>query len=114
MMWARRKLYPPDWKRTAQAFKESRGLRCERCKIRHGGRRISKRTGKPYIVWLHAAHKYPYDTLNPHPELLCLCPSCHGRYDYWLRMREWAVRIEVLKHRALLQQRFSHAGKRIA
>lgn len=104
MMWVRRKLYPANWKQIAHRCKELADWRCEWCGARQRARRKSKRTGKWYRVYLHAAHKWMHDTLNPHPELLCLCPRCHGRYDYWLRLRETIVRLEMLKHRIRLHQ----------
>lgn len=99
----RKHLYPPDWKQRARALKEACGWRCEHCGISQGRKRKSKRTGLPYPVYLCAAHRHLHDTRNPEADLLCLCPTCHGRYDYRLRMREWAVRLAVLKHRARLK-----------
>lgn len=99
MMWERRAMYPPNWKELARAVKEQAGYRCERCHIRQGATRKSKRTGKRYHVWLHAAHVQLHDTRNPYPPLKCLCPTCHGRYDHRLRMREARITLEQLKHR---------------
>lgn len=105
MMWARRHLYPPDWKQLATAVKAQAGWRCVRCKVRQGARRKSKRTGCWYRVWLHAAHVVLHDTLNPRPALRCLCPTCHGRYDHQQRVREARIALEVLKHRYARQRR---------
>ena len=105
MMSLRKHLYPPNWRELSMACKAAAGWRCQHCGIRHGARRKSKRTGKWYQVWLHAAHKYLADTFNPHPHLLCLCPTCHGRRDYWQRLGLWDVRIERRKHRRLLASR---------
>jgi hypothetical protein len=102
MNMQRRRLYPKEWERLARECKEATGWRCAFCHIRHGAWRRSKRTGRRYQVWLHAAHKYLADTFNPHPDLLCLCPTCHGRRDYWQRLGLWDVRIERKKHRRLL------------
>lgn len=99
MMWARRWLYPANWNQLATATKEQAGYRCERCRIRQGARRKSKRTGQPYRVWLHAAHVRLHDTRNPAPDLKCLCPTCHGKYDHRLRVREGRIALERLKHR---------------
>lgn len=105
MLARRRRLYPRNWKQITTQRKEQAGWRCEWCHIRHGSRRRrSRRTGKPYTTWLHAAHVHPGDTLNPHPDLLILCPRCHGRYDYWYRMRAIILRLEILKHRRLIGQ----------
>ena len=111
-MWKRRKLYPKDWVERSRTFKESREWRCEHCGVTQGETRISRRTGLEYIVWLHAAHKHLHETQSPEAELLCLCPSCHGAYDYDLRMREIILRIEVLKHRALIKRHFSRVHAR--
>ena len=104
-MRSRRHLYPPDWKVRARTFKEARKWTCEHCGIGQGETRISRRTGLEYSVYLHAAHKRLHETLDPQAELLCLCPSCHGSYDYDLRMRELTLWLEVLKHRACIQRR---------
>jgi hypothetical protein len=102
MMQHRRKLYPDNWTCIAYGVKEACGWRCEHCHIRHGSTRTSKRTGEKYRVWLHAAHRWFGDTDNPTPDLLCLCPTCHGRYDYRLRMQHLTLTLELLKHRLLL------------
>lgn len=101
----RRALYPPNWNELARACKEDAGWRCASCKIRHGSRRTSQRTGRRYVVYLHAAHVSLDDTRNPCPELRCLCPTCHGRYDVRLRIREGRISLERLKHRLLLKRR---------
>lgn len=103
MMIERRLQYPPNWEQLATTCKASAGWRCQSCHIRYGSRRISKRTGNPYRVWMHATHLHLHDTHNPAPPLRCLCPSCHGRYDYRLKVREIYVRLELLKHRVLLR-----------
>jgi hypothetical protein len=99
----RRALYPPNWKTLAHRCRERARFRCESCRVRHGAIRYSKRTGAAYQVWLHAAHVYLHDTLNPLPWLRCLCPTCHARYDWRLRQREARVRLERAKHRRALQ-----------
>ncbi len=104
MMYQRKHLYPPNWKQIATACKESAGWRCQTCHIRHGAKRRSKRTGNIYRVWLHAAHVTLHDTCNPHPTLKCLCPRCHGRYDYRQRVREARLSLECLKHHVLLHR----------
>lgn len=103
-MW-RAHSYPPNWKQLSRDCKEQAGWRCQSCHIRHGAKRKSKRTGKKYPVWLHAAHVRLNDTHNPHPLLWALCPRCHGRYDYWLRLREGVITLEQLKHRILLHRK---------
>jgi hypothetical protein len=109
MMSVRKHLYPSNWKQLSRECKERANWRCERCKVKQGAQRKSKRTGKWYRVWLHAAHVQLNDTHNPTPFLMCLCPRCHGRYDFWLRVRFAVVVLEMHKHQALLQQREERA-----
>src|SRR2546421_9099374 len=96
----RRKRYPKNWELLAWLCKERAGWKCEHCHITHGSKRKSKRTGKRYTVYLHAAHR-DHDVGNPCPILICLCPTCHGRYDYQYRMRQKRLNHERLKHQLL-------------
>ncbi len=109
MMSHRKHLYPGNWKEIATACKEAARWRCQRCRIRHGAKRTGKRTGKPYHVWLHAAHMKLHDTHNPHPDLKCLCPTCHAKYDFRLRVREARQTLESLKHQVLLHRHGRHS-----
>jgi hypothetical protein len=97
----RRKRYPKNWEALARQCKEQAGWICEMCHIEQGRRRISHRTGAEYLVYHHAAHR-DHDIGNPNPILLCLCPTCHGRYDYQYRMHQKQLNHERLKHRVLL------------
>src|SRR2546422_8503646 len=97
----RRALYPKNWKQLADTCREQAGMRCEQCHVNQGEERISRRTQRAYTIYLHAAHKN-HDPGNPKPELLCLCPSCHGRYDYQHLQATNTVRLEQLKHKLLL------------
>src|SRR5437588_4180257 len=89
----KRDRYPKNWDELSRQCKELANWRCERCNIKHGSWRQSKRTGNRYKVYLHAAHMKLHDTNNPAPELQALCPSCHGKLDFKLRMRECETRI---------------------
>ncbi len=100
----RRKRYPKNWEYLAWLCKERAGWKCEHCHIRNGAKRKSKRTGKRYTVFLHAAHAN-HDIDNPSPVLLCLCPTCHARMDYRHRMKEQQISHERLKHHVLLAYR---------
>ncbi len=100
----RRKQYPKNWEQLARQCKERAGWTCEFCHITQGKRRTSKRTGKRYVVFLHAAHAN-HDIGNPNPVLLCLCPTCHARMDYQHRMKEQQLQSEQMKHRMLLTSR---------
>ena len=95
-----RSLYPDQWEHLAAACKEAANWTCEHCGARQHEVRTSKK-GNPYFIYLHAAHKN-HDKDNPTPELLCLCVSCHARYDYEHRERQAIVRLECLKHLRLL------------
>jgi hypothetical protein len=97
----RRKQYPKNWEHLARQCKEQAGKRCEFCHITQGKKRKSRRTRKRYTVYLHAAHAN-HDIGNPTPILLCLCPTCHGKYDYRYHMREHNIAVERLKHTQLL------------
>ncbi len=97
----RRKQYPKNWEQLARQCKEQAGKRCVFCHITQGKKRKSKRTGKRYRVYLHAAHR-DHDVGNPNPVLLCLCPTCHGKYDYRSRMHQKRLNHERLKHHLLL------------
>lgn len=91
-----RPAYPENWEALALACKERAGWQCEHCGARQFDLVTSKR-GTPYIIYLHAAHKY-HDRSNPDPELLCLCISCHARLDYQHQQQRAQIRIERLKH----------------
>ncbi len=97
----RRKRYPRDWEKLARQCKEKAGWKCEFCRAKENARRKSKRKGTWYRVHLHAAHR-DHDIGNPAPHLLCLCPKCHGRYDYEYRLSLQETDAERLKHRILL------------
>lgn len=97
----RRKQYPKNWEQLARQCKERADWKCEQCHITQGKKRTSKRTGKRYVVFLHAAHR-DHDIGNPNPVLLCLCPTCHGKYDFQHRMKEQQISHERLKHQLFL------------
>ncbi len=97
----RRKQYPKNWEQLAWQRKKEAQWTCEFCYIKQGAIRISRRTGEGYTVYLHAAHR-DHDIGNSHPILLCLCPTCHGRYDYQYRLGQQQTDLERLKHRKLL------------
>ena len=73
-------LYPADWKLRAAACLSRAGYRCEDCGTPHSLLRIGKKSKRPYIVYLHAAH-VNHDPENPQAELRALCPSCHMKHD---------------------------------
>src|ERR1051326_3977182 len=75
-----REVYPPNWREIRDACIERAGYRCELCGIPQGWLTFSKQ-GKPYLIYLSAAHRSPYQTSRPDAELMALCQACHRRYD---------------------------------
>ena len=101
MMQQYRRKYPPNWESLSRACKERANWQCEHC----GAKQfeiITSRKGTPYFIYLHAAHKHPYDKSNPNPELIALCITCHARYDYEYKQRAMRSRLEQMKHLKLL------------
>lgn len=84
------------WNELKTACKERAGLQCEyvypngkRCGMREDEIRKSKRRqGKPYVVYLHAAHLGNTNPGDPNPELICLCPKHHMQMDRQIELRE--------------------------
>jgi hypothetical protein len=97
-------LYPLNWAELAQACKTRAGWQCEHCHARPGDPRISRR-GRPYGVVLQAAHANHLDRGKDDADLLCLCFSCHARYDFLHDQRIKDIRLHSLKHRKLLTPR---------
>ena len=75
-----RSQYPPNWEEISYNFRLSKDFTCEACGYRQWEPRIS-RSGREHKGTVDAAHKFPNDTRNPHPELICLCKRCHRLYD---------------------------------
>lgn len=94
-------LYPPNWAEIARACKDRAGWKCEHCRIAQGATRISRR-GRPYKIALQAAHERHIDRGRDDARLLCLCISCHARYDYRHDQRIKDLRLHSLKHRMLI------------
>ena len=61
-------------------YPQSADYRCQHCDIKDGTILESKRSGRPYIVYLHAAHQHQ-DIENSTPQLIALCPRCHMKHD---------------------------------
>ncbi len=98
-----RRHYPPNWSQLAKQCKEAAGWKCEFCGIEQYAL-VESRRGRPYIIYLHAAHRW-HNKHNPAPELLCLCITCHSRYDYQQKQRERRISIERLRHQIALTVR---------
>lgn len=93
-----RSQYPDNWEELSQAFRASKQFTCEHCGTVQGTWRTS-RAGNAYRSITAAAHRYPNDTRNPHPDLLCLCERCHCIYDGHFRGI-----IDEGKHQALMHE----------
>jgi len=73
-------IYPRDWEQLRLDCLQKAHYTCEHCGIKDGTILQSKRSGRPSIVYLHAAHA-DNDINNPTPALVALCPRCHMRHD---------------------------------
>ena len=89
-----REVYPPNWQELRDACIERAGYRCEQCGIPQGWLTFSK-SGKPYLIYLSAAHRYPHQTYRPDAELMALCQACHRRYDRRFRRKPSRARIPL-------------------
>lgn len=76
--------YPPNWPEISHRFRASKNYTCECCGYHQGDILISRR-GRKYRGSVDAAHKWPNDTHNINPDLLCFCKSCHRLYDNLFR-----------------------------
>jgi hypothetical protein len=99
-----RSQYLPDWEEISRAFRASKQFTCEFCGYVQGDWLLSKK-GKWYRGTVDAAHKWPNDTRNPRPALLCLCKRCHRLYDnLFYKIIEEGIHQAIL-HRILLERR---------
>jgi hypothetical protein len=73
-------IYPRDWEQLRLDCLQNADYRCQHCGIKDGTILESKRSGRPYILYLHAAHQHQ-DIANQTPQLIALCPRCHMRHD---------------------------------
>jgi hypothetical protein len=73
-------IYPRDWEQLRLDCLQNADHQCQHCGIKDGTILESKRSGRPYIVYLHAAHTHS-DIENPTPQLIALCPRCHMKFD---------------------------------
>ena len=94
--WDRRK-YPDNWEEMSRNKREEAEWTCEFCGAVHGGAGTTTRGSTYKPVRIAAAHKYPNDESNPHPELYALCQSCHFSYD-----NQFKDIIEEGKHQATM------------
>lgn len=80
-------IYPNNWRELREACVERANRQCELCHAQEGAIVTSRRTGRLYILYLHAAH-IDADPHNPDARLIALCPSCHMRQDRQQEMQE--------------------------
>ena len=73
-------IYPRDWQQLRLTCEAKADYTCQYCGMKDGTILESKRSGRPYIVYLHAAH-LNQDIANQTPQLIALCPRCHLKYD---------------------------------
>ena len=73
-------IYPRDWEQLRLECLQNANYTCSHCGIKDGTILQSKRSGRPYFVYLHAAHS-DGDITNPTPVLVALCPRCHMKHD---------------------------------
>jgi hypothetical protein len=73
-------IYPRDWERLRLNCLQNANYQCQHCGIKDGTILESKRSKRPYIVYLHAAHQHQ-DIANKAPQLIALCPRCHMKHD---------------------------------
>lgn len=77
--------YHPNYPSKSERCKELAGWACEACGVLDGSIATTmngKRQGRPHVVYLTGAHVNENDKGNPDPELMALCPRCHGLYDH--------------------------------
>lgn len=103
MTGQKRGRYPVNWEALARACKDAANWTCQHCGIPQFAL-VESRAGKPYIIYLHAAHIH-HDQDNQQPALIALCISCHGRYDYQHKQRVKRIELERLKHQKQLASR---------
>jgi hypothetical protein len=99
-----RSQYPPNWEEISYAFRLSKNFTCEACGYRQGDWLVSRK-GQWYRGTVDAAHKYPGDTRNPHPELYCYCKKCHRLYDNLFAKIIAEGKRQVVLHRIVLERR---------
>jgi hypothetical protein len=94
-------------------FRASKNYTCEFCGTVQGTLRISK-AGNSYRSRVVAAHRYPNDTVNPCPELLCLCERCHFWYDARFRDIVEEGRHQAVLHGILVERYLEQAEKGVS
>lgn len=106
-------LYPDDWPEISRQCREQAGWQCERCGIRQGDDRISRR-GNIYKVVLMACHEDHNQRHRADARLICLCCVCHWWHDFEMfQLAEWR-KLERMKHlRLITSQRIADMHVRV-
>jgi hypothetical protein len=103
--WSRRKQDSPRW-----ICKERAGWKCEACGVAQRTILLN-RDGEEYMCYLHAAHVHHLDPFQPVPIegqcLRCLCPPCHGSYDWHYRELEHQITAHCILIDRFLLNRFT-------
>lgn len=99
-----RSQYPENWEEISLNFRASKDFTCEwgGCGVRQGDTLIS-RAGNEYKAVVDAAHVYPFDTMNPNPDLLCLCKKHHRLYDNSYQGLD-ELEHQITMHRILIER----------
>lgn len=99
-----RSQYPPNWKEISYDFRASKNFTCEGCGYRQGDWLLSRK-GRLYRGTVDAAHKWPNDTKNSAPALICMCKRCHRFYDNGFTEIIAEGKHQAVLHRILLERR---------
>jgi hypothetical protein len=75
------KLYARNFRRRAKKCIKDGGGCCLRCGVRHRSFAFNAE-GEIYILYLHAAHVFKNEKVDPNALLIPLCPRCHYYYDH--------------------------------
>jgi hypothetical protein len=105
-----RSRYPYNWEQLAYQAKERAGWMCEECLVPHGAIVRSKRSGNPYVIYLHAAH-VNHDHDNPSPVLKAVCSRCHQCHYRCKRVSISSVPLMCKRRRALRRKSDEEAKK---
>lgn len=71
--------YAENYPERAEECKRQAHYTCQHCGAKHRTVATSLE-GEPYMKYCSAAH-VNHDPWNPEAELICLCNSCHFRFD---------------------------------
>jgi hypothetical protein len=100
-MMRNKHFYHKDWPEISRKFRERKGWQCERCGIKQGAERLSRK-GNLYKVIVMACHEDHSQRHRADADLICLCCVCHWWRDFEAyQLDEWR-KLERMKHQRLL------------